>query len=252
MAQWFRMYAEVLDDPKVQKLPAATFKAWVNLLCLAAKHEGRLPAVEDIAFALRCSPADAARTVETLAKTGLIDPVEGTYEPHNWGGRQYRSDVSTQRVKRHRERQRNVSPAVSETPPEQSRTETEQSRAETCGSDGYSVWELWQARRVHHGHGTDAAPPAPKAIQTAQAWLDAGASMKLIQQAFDAALGRKGAEPPRSLAYCDGAIRDAMKVKPVEARKRMTHEDIRAGRVKSWQQTGFWDASWGPRPEVAA
>jgi len=118
--------------------------------------------------------------------------------------------------------------------------------------DGYSVWELWQSRRVHHGHGTDAAPPAPKAIQTAQAWLDAGATMKLIQQAFDAALGRKGAEPPRSLAYCDGAIRDAMKVKPMEARRRMTHEEIRAGRIKSYQQTGFWDASWGPRPEVAA
>jgi len=34
MSQWFRMYAEVLDDPKVQRLSGDEFKAWVNILCL--------------------------------------------------------------------------------------------------------------------------------------------------------------------------------------------------------------------------
>jgi len=117
--------------------------------------------------------------------------------------------------------------------------------------DGYAVWEFWQARREHFGHGTDAAPPSPKVIQTAQAWLDAGATKALITQAFDSALGRRS-DPPRSLLYCDGAIRDAMTVKPLEAKKRpMSYEEIQAGRVQAYQTTGFWDSSWGPQPEAA-
>ena len=43
MARWFRFYNEALDDPKVQKLPPALFKSWVNLLCLTARHDGTLP-----------------------------------------------------------------------------------------------------------------------------------------------------------------------------------------------------------------
>jgi len=50
-------------------------------------------------------------------------------EPHNWNGRQYKSDVSTDRVKRYRERKRNVSgnddETANETPPEQNRTDTD-------------------------------------------------------------------------------------------------------------------------------
>ncbi len=30
MAGWFRLYDELLDDPKVQSLPAADFRAYVN------------------------------------------------------------------------------------------------------------------------------------------------------------------------------------------------------------------------------
>lgn len=247
MSQWFRFYADALEDPKVQKLPAALFKSWVNILCLAAKHDGVLPAVEDIAFALRISTADAVRTVETLAKKRLLDPSGDSYSPHNWDGRQYKSDVSTQRVREHRKRQRNVSPDVTETPPE-AETEQKQSRAD-ARCDGYAVWELWQDRRKHHGHGTDAAPPSPKVIATAQSWLDAGAAVPMIRQAFDSALGR--GDPPRSLTYCDGAIRDALKVKPVESRRVLSRDEITAGRIKSFKTTGFWDSSWGPQPEAA-
>ena len=47
MARWFRMYAEVVDDPKVQRLSPALFRAWVNVLCLAASNGGVVP-VNDV------------------------------------------------------------------------------------------------------------------------------------------------------------------------------------------------------------
>ena len=53
--RWFRFYAEAVYDPKVQRLPAAMFRQWVNLLCLASLNEGTLPDSEGIGFALHLS-----------------------------------------------------------------------------------------------------------------------------------------------------------------------------------------------------
>lgn len=132
----------------------------------------------------------------------------------------------------------------------QNETQPQPQPQSSAAMDGYAVWELWQDRRKHHGHGTDAAPPSPKLIAMAQGWLDAGAAVPMIRQAFDAALGRS--DPPRSLAYCDGAIRDALNVKPVEVKRVLSRDEIAAGRVKSFHKTGFWDSSWGPKPSEAA
>lgn len=100
---WFRLYAETLDDIKVQSLPPELFKAWVNLLCLANLHGGRLPAVEEIAFRLRVPTAEAQRIIDALLERGLLDRLGAWLAPHNWDVRQFRSDCSTERVRRHRE-----------------------------------------------------------------------------------------------------------------------------------------------------
>lgn len=123
MSRWFRFYAEALDDPKVQKLDPTTFKHWVNLLCLTAKHDGILPSQDDIAFALRIDNIACQSLLDRLLIGGLIDVLKGgpngsRIAPHGWESRQYKSDVSTERVKRYRERSKNV--AV--TPPD---TDTE-------------------------------------------------------------------------------------------------------------------------------
>jgi len=102
------MYSEVLDDPKVQRLPAPLFKAWVNVMCLASMHEGVLPSKEDIAFRLRLSAEKTLTLMETLMAAGLIDAdEEGQLSMHNWNGRQFKSDVSTDRVRLFRQRSRN-------------------------------------------------------------------------------------------------------------------------------------------------
>lgn len=93
MSRWFRMYDEIVDDPKVQRLPDALFKAWVNLLCLASRNKGILPSVDDIAFSLRSDAERVAGWLRDLCARGLIDDEDGETKPHNWQARQFKSDA---------------------------------------------------------------------------------------------------------------------------------------------------------------
>jgi hypothetical protein len=130
MSRWFRFYDAALDDPKVQRLDGETFKAWVNLLCLSSRNGGFLPPIADIAFSLRIDDHAARTLVERLLSAALLDRVSGgsdgyRYAPHAWQERQYKSDTSTDRVKRFRERCSNVT----ETPPDtEADTDTEKKK----------------------------------------------------------------------------------------------------------------------------
>lgn len=124
MSRWFRMYDELLDDPKVQRLSGEDFKAWVNILCLASRNDGTLPAVQDIAFALRMDAKKAAAMFGRLQSAGLIAEDGDGFTPNKWNARQYKSDVSTGRVKRFRERSKPVSGTPVETAPD-TETDTE-------------------------------------------------------------------------------------------------------------------------------
>lgn len=137
MARWFRFYDEALDNPKVQNLPPALFKAWVNILCIASKRNGRLGSLEDIAFALRMTVKQAESAVTALKAARLIDGTGAVIEPHDWHAMQYSSDSSAERMRRHRQRngdgERDVTtPSRDEKSDaaEQSRTDTEKNRTE--------------------------------------------------------------------------------------------------------------------------
>lgn len=107
------MYDELLDDPKVQRLPPALFKTWVNLLCLASKNDGTLPCLDDIAFALRMTGAAVETAIDALSAAGLMDRDADGMRPHNWNDRQFKSDrditaSQRQRDKRARDKQASV------------------------------------------------------------------------------------------------------------------------------------------------
>jgi hypothetical protein len=118
MNHWWRAYNEAVNDPKLQLLSDILFRAWFNLMCIASANDGTLPALKDLAFTLRLAPTKAAQILAQLHAAGLLDKTETGFAPHNWNGRQYKSDVSTERVKRFRQHKRNVSSAVTETPPD--------------------------------------------------------------------------------------------------------------------------------------
>jgi hypothetical protein len=118
VSRWFRFYDEALNDPKVQRLAGETFKAWVNLLCLASKSEdGVLPPIADIAFALRLTEEQTSDLLNQLYKLQLFDEVEVpdapmSYTPHNWKARQYKTDITdpttAARSKRYRDAKRDA------------------------------------------------------------------------------------------------------------------------------------------------
>jgi hypothetical protein len=109
LGNWFRVYQTILDDPKVQQLSAKNFRALVNLWALASQNQGALPSESDIAFKLRMKPKEAEQVLTDLKASGLIDETDEGLTPHNWNSRQFKSDSSTERVRRHRAQQRNVS-----------------------------------------------------------------------------------------------------------------------------------------------
>jgi hypothetical protein len=153
---WWRAYNEAVNDPKLQLISDALFRAWFNLMCIASGNDGKLPPIADIAFTLRMKTDKAAQILTQLYKAGLLDKTETGFTPHNWNGRQYKSDVSTERVKRFRNGKRNVSSAVTETPPD-TELDTEDrigdARASvssfTEGSKALSA-ALWKALGITH------------------------------------------------------------------------------------------------------
>ena len=132
---WFRFYNTAVDNPKVQRLTDRMFKEWVNLLCVASRYGGKLPALDEVAFILRVKESYISECLENLRAKRLFDRDEtGIYTPHDWADLQFKSDVSTERVKRYRERhmKRNETVSRNENVAAQ---ETEQSRTVTVSKD---------------------------------------------------------------------------------------------------------------------
>lgn len=102
---WIRLYRDSLHDPKIVTLSDRHHRAWHNCL-LIADDTGTLPALRDIAVHMRMSITDAEQMLIDLVEAELIDVnmLSGSrsYRMHGWAKRQYVSDVSTLRSKKHR------------------------------------------------------------------------------------------------------------------------------------------------------
>ncbi len=137
MSRWLRLYDDTINDPKIIKLPEALRWHWIAMLCIASKNCGTLPALDDVAIQLRVTNAKATEIVVALERAGLLDRIETGYAPHNWEGRQFKSDNSTDRVKRFRNVTKDKAKrfnTVSETPPD-TETDTDTDNSEPVGSD---------------------------------------------------------------------------------------------------------------------
>jgi hypothetical protein len=198
MSRWFRMYDEVLDDPKVQRLTGEDFKAWVNILCLASRHDGALPSVEDIAFALRLNDQKTGKLLARLVSVGLLDEAGSGFSPHGWSERQYKSDVSTERVKRFRKRSKKHGETVAETPPD-TEADTESSETKVSGAaapDAEAVF--WRDAKAFLKPKVKGDPGA-----LVNKWLrDRG--KPLTMAALNAAQVEHAVDP---IAYCEGYFR---------------------------------------------
>jgi len=120
---WFRLYHEIVDDDKIRLLAFEDRWHFIALLCCKAK--GLLDDDEQsfdmmqrrLAVRLGLQVREMEELQRRLMEVGLIDE---WWQPRNWSKRQQKSDRSTDRVRRHRERKRNDSNATGETLQERS------------------------------------------------------------------------------------------------------------------------------------
>lgn len=213
MSRWFRAYDDALDDPKVQRLSDANFRAWFNLMCVTSKNDGAPFNLQEIEFRLRLTPAKAKAVVSALVEAGLLDEIDGRFVSHNWSARQFKSDVSNDRVKRHRQRRVergcNVTSSVTVTPPETEQNRTEDER-EIRAQAPSLISEEAKALGPEFCSAVGLDPEEPRAVglpYQLQVWLASGIPKDFIlARASAIAVGRS--KVPH-LNYFDAAIKNA-------------------------------------------
>lgn len=154
MNTWCRLHADSLHNPKVQRLSDRLYKTWGNLLCLVTTRDGYLPPIGDVAFALRLSEVEASKRVAELMTARFIDDTPNGLRMHDWEEHQFKSDSSTERTRRYRERHKGGDGDGGETSPERhsersgtatvTPPDTEQSRTESetdSDAEGPAAWK---------------------------------------------------------------------------------------------------------------
>jgi len=213
MSRWLRINEDCIDNPKILKLPEALRWQWVALLCVASKNDGVLPPIDDVALCLRVPEAKAAEFITKLVKARLIDREGDHFVPHNWTKRQFKSDSSTDRVKRFRNKKRNVSGGVTETvtetaPEAEAETEadSEQSRADAGAPIDEDLKRKVAALQAGiSAHFLSRQYPIPN-LDRCLLWLTQGYGSGTVLAAVETVLKR--GKPISTLEYFDGAIKD--------------------------------------------
>lgn len=232
---WWRAYDEALDDPKLQRGGLERVGLWFNLMCLASRNGGVLPSTDDVVFALRTTPEDFGPKFKALADAGLFDKTKRGWEPHNWNGRQYRSDVSTERVRRFRKRDETVSETPSESESEQSRAEQIVERA---GARKTQIPPDWQ--------------PTTELIEyaKAQGCQDPADTFERFRLHF-VSTGKVHKNWTTAAQYW---CRNEKNFRRPEPQKQNGHaspptaEEPWEKRMAWWRKSQFWQPMWGPKP----
>lgn len=141
MLQWFRMYSEFATDTKVQSMDETLQRRFVMFLCLHCAGEFERLDDDELAFALRITPDELARTKEVFARKGFLGS-DGKIR--NWNKRQYQSDSSTERVRKHRDRQRNGDETLQKRPQTQiTDTDTDSEKTLTAARVSRGTDDEW-------------------------------------------------------------------------------------------------------------
>ncbi len=113
---WFRFYVEAVHDRKLRRLKAET--RWLFVVCLAAARQSPEPGwllvgendpmdLDDLADFAHMTRKQVELGMGVLQSAGVVVfdvPREAWHVP-NWDDRQYESDNSTARTRKHREKE---------------------------------------------------------------------------------------------------------------------------------------------------
>jgi hypothetical protein len=107
---WIKLHLEILDDPKMGRLPDDLWRLAVELFMMAGREgsNGALPPVEEMAWTLRNSEGEVREKLCKLAEVGIVQEEEaGKWIVTNFSKRQAAMPVS-ERVERYRRRNNDV------------------------------------------------------------------------------------------------------------------------------------------------
>ncbi|MDD5010439.1 MAG: hypothetical protein PHC68_18815 [Syntrophorhabdaceae bacterium] len=134
--KWFRMYADVLDDPKINSISSFSFKIFVFLMSILTaedQKDGIISNEKNLSWRLRIGKTKLKKAIDELENNEMVKRQSGAIIVVNWNKRQFKSDDINARVKRFR----NVTKVDDETLHEtlqvtpQNRTEQIQNRTDT-------------------------------------------------------------------------------------------------------------------------
>jgi len=123
---WVRVYTDIRSDRKIRRLEFSHRWLWIVLLTIAKEspkpgwllYGGNVSVTfHDLADEANMSLKDVESGFSVFRDQNMIEQVDGVWRLINWDKRQFTSDLSTDRVRKHREkkRSRNVPDNKSET-----------------------------------------------------------------------------------------------------------------------------------------
>ena len=193
---WFRLYSEFASDHKMQMMSEAYQRRYVMLLCLRCSNGDVTLQDEEVAFQLRISSDEWSETKSVFIGKNLIDK-------HNkvlaWERRQFISDSSVERVRKHREKKKHDG-NVTVTPPD-----TDQNRA-----DSEQNSEEKKARKARHSRELDVIPDpdfgGDKLVEVWRLFVDQRRNAKNPMTAKGAELAIKILRKSFDSGFCPVAI----------------------------------------------
>jgi hypothetical protein len=166
--QWFRLYNRIVDDEKLRLLAFEDRWHFVALCCLRSSGLLLEPdsdlRTRKIAVKLGIQVRELEEISRRLREVGLVDE---NLIPCGWDELQYRSDNSTDRVQKYREKQRrnkvkrqgNVSVTGQETEAE---TDKEESPNGDSSSDDERALDVEEVFRGYQNLASDLGLPVPR------------------------------------------------------------------------------------------
>ncbi len=87
---WIKLWLEILDDPKMGKMPDWLWRRTIELFLLAGENgnDGELPSVSDMAWRLRSEEPKLSETLRALERVGVVEPLpDGKWKVKNFAKR---------------------------------------------------------------------------------------------------------------------------------------------------------------------
>ncbi|MHB8408949.1 MAG: hypothetical protein ACYDHY_12800 [Acidiferrobacterales bacterium] len=156
-SRWFRVYDDIVDNEKLRLL--AFEDRWHYVALLALQSQGVLDErdaslrVRKIAVKLGVQLSELDEIKRRLMEVHVID---GSFKSPKWAARQFKSDVSTNRVRAYRARKRLTKDRISG---EETQGNDGETLCETAGKHGETVAETGRGRHVSGQSSLWETPP---------------------------------------------------------------------------------------------